>query len=138
MKLSIYSFLFEYYDIILDYSQVYVIILKLVWNYNVAFSFSSSNNSSNCLFLLLFMFNSSTSAINISSNSNSIDDIIVINIQRKISQSLLQFNTVDTCVGFYSLWLSKYVNVNSNMSLCANVFVFVNMFYCNQLLCFTT
>lgn len=115
MKLSIYSFLFEYYDIILDYSQVYVIIFKLVWNYNVAFSFSSSNNSSNCLFLLLFMFNSSTSAINISSNSNSIDDVIVINIQRKISQSLLQFNTVDTCVGFYSLWLSKYVNVNSNM-----------------------
>lgn len=119
MKLSIYSFLFEYYDIILDYSQVYVIIFKLVWNYNVAFSFSSSsnNNSSNCLFLLLFMFNSSTSAINISSNSNSnsIDDVIVINIQRKISQSLLQFNTVDTCVGIYSLWLSKYVNVNSNM-----------------------
>lgn len=116
MKLSIYSFLFEYYDIILDYSQVYVIIFKLVWNYNVAFSSSSSsNNSSNCLFLLLFMFNSSTSAINISSNSNSIDDVIVINIKRKISQSLLQFNTVDTYVGFYSLWLSKYVNVNSNM-----------------------
>lgn len=135
MKLSIYSFLFEYYDIILDYSQVYVIIFKLVWNYNVAFS---SSSSSNCLFLLLFMFNSSTSAINISSNSNSIDDVIVINIQRKISQSLLQFNTVDTCVGIYSLWLSKYVNVNSNMSLCANVFVFVNMFYYNQLLCFTT
>lgn len=134
MKFSIYSFLFEYYDIILDYSQVYVIILKLVWNYNVAFGSSSSN----CLFLLLFMFNSSTSAINISSNSNSIDDVIVINIQRKISQSLLQFNTVDTCVGIYSLWLSKYVNVNSNMSLCTNVFVFVNMFYCNQLLCFTT
>lgn len=134
MKLSIYSFLFEYYDIILDYSQVYVIIFKLVWNYNVAFGSSSSN----CLFLLLFMFNSSTSAINISSNSNSIDDVIVINIQRKISQSLLQFNTVDTCVGIYSLWLSKYVNVNSNMSLCANVFVFVNMFYCNHLLCFTT
>lgn len=135
MKLSIYSFLFEYYDIILDYSQVYVIIFKLVWNYNVAFS---SSSSSNCLFLLLFMFNSSTSAINISSNSNSINDVIVINIQRKISQSLLQFNTVDTCVGIYSLWLSKYVNVNSNMSLCANVFVFVNMFYYNQLLCFTT